>query len=53
MDFEWSIFTGFSALQFSDEVKSLLLKFARHKRISQEESYSCRFLTTIPVDQKQ
>ena len=27
MDFEWNFFPGFNALQISDEVKSLLLKF--------------------------
>ena len=26
MEFEWNMFPGFNALQFSDEVQSLLLK---------------------------
>ena len=48
MDFEWNLVPGFNTLQLSDEVKSLL----RHQRISQEELYSCRCLTTSPVDQE-
>ena len=45
MDFEWNIFPGFNALlQLNEEV--------RHQRISQEELFSCRCLTTFPVDQE-
>ena len=52
MEFEWTIFQGFTTLQHSQEVRSLLLRLARHHRISQEGSSSCRCSTISHGDQE-
>ena len=41
-EFEWIIFPGFTALQLSQEVQELLLRWVEHGRILQDGLSSCR-----------